>query len=102
NTVEILTDKIGIPLGINQGNHWQSSEIVINKNDIFVVYTDGITELKSPDGIQFGEPALIDLIKNSNGSLDDLMAEIKLALRNHQGAENNSDDLTLLMIQPRL
>ncbi len=100
NSIEILSDKIGIPLGISQGNHWQSSEVVINKNDIFVVYTDGVTELKSPEGEQFGEQALLDIIKNSSNSVESLMSDIKSALKLHQGSTGNTDDLTLLIIQP--
>jgi sigma-B regulation protein RsbU (phosphoserine phosphatase) len=100
NSVEKLSDNIGIPLGVSQGNQWRSSEVLINKNDIFIVYTDGVTELKSPEGIQFGEQALINIIKKSNNSLDDLMSSIKAALASHQGIADNLDDLTLLMIQP--
>lgn len=102
NTVDILSNHVGIPLGISQGNHWKTSEVIINKNDVLVVYTDGITELKSPEGELFGEKALIDIIKNSEHSPEIIMANIKSALKKYQGANSNSDDLTLIIIQPRL
>jgi len=101
NTIEILSDNIGIPLGVSQDNEWLSTNVIINKDDILVVYTDGITELKSPDGTLFGEQALIDVIKSSENSPKAMLKNIKSALRDHQGENSNSDDSTLIIIQPR-
>ncbi|VAW91111.1 Serine phosphatase RsbU, regulator of sigma subunit [hydrothermal vent metagenome] len=102
NSIELLSDNIGIPLGIEQGKLWQSSEIIINKDDILVVYTDGITELLSPQGEMFGEQQLINIIQNSSNKPDILLSNIKSALKTHQAENSNSDDLTLLIIQPKL
>jgi len=102
NSIEILSNEVGIPLGIDQGNHWTSSEIIINKNDILVVYTDGVTELRSSEGVLFGEDALINIIKESDNSPEIMLKNIKSKIRLHQGTNSNSDDLTLLIIQPNL
>ncbi len=100
NSIEILSKNVGIPLGISQGNQWLSSEVIVNKNDILVVYTDGVTELMSPEGELFGEQKLIDIIKESDNSPDSILNNIKTELKSHQKNNSNSDDLTLIIIQP--
>ncbi len=102
NSIELLSDNIGIPLGIQQGNTWRSSEVIIDKGDVLIVYTDGVTELHSPAGDMFGEQQLISIIKNSPNVPNIILKNITAALRAHQGENNNSDDLTLLIIQPQL
>ncbi len=101
NSIEILSDNVGIPLGISQGNQWQSSEVMVNKNDVLVVYTDGVTELMSPEGEFFGEQKLIDIIKDSDNSPDSILSNIKAELKLHKKNNSNSDDLTLIIIQPK-
>jgi sigma-B regulation protein RsbU (phosphoserine phosphatase) len=36
----------------------QVSELRLNSGDIFLIYTDGLTEATSPDGDEFGEDRL--------------------------------------------
>lgn len=54
----------GIPLGIYRDVAYSQEEIGLMKDDIVVVYSDGITESVNSNEEMFGEQRLIEVIKN--------------------------------------
>ena len=72
----------------------------LGKGDLVLLYTDGVTEAHRPDGEEFGEARLIELVKRSR----DLSAE-GLCDRIHQevlafAAEGEPlDDITLVALR---
>jgi sigma-B regulation protein RsbU (phosphoserine phosphatase) len=63
NTYEILSAK-GIPLGVlnSKDVFFEKKEIQLRKNDILVLYTDGVTESTNNDNIEYGIERLINQI----------------------------------------
>jgi sigma-B regulation protein RsbU (phosphoserine phosphatase) len=67
------------------------------------LYTDGVTEARSPTGDFFGEQALVDLLSRNLAAglpTPETMRRIVRALLNHQQG-NLADDATLLLIEWR-
>lgn len=68
---------------------------------VLVIYTDGIVEAMNADQEEFGEAALLRILRESR-HLDarGLLAAIIAAVQQFSGGEH-SDDLTLLVAQVR-
>ncbi|MGC8870101.1 MAG: GAF domain-containing SpoIIE family protein phosphatase [Brevinematia bacterium] len=62
NEVIHLNSK-GIPLGIFEDYIYETKELKLNRGDIIVVYSDGITESVNINEEMFGEDRLIDLVR---------------------------------------
>jgi sigma-B regulation protein RsbU (phosphoserine phosphatase) len=90
----------GLPLGIESGMPYESSEFETLPGDTFVLYTDGITEAKAAGGgDMFREERLVKLMEAHRGSADDLARKILDAVVDYAGPEAQADDLTLVVIK---
>jgi sigma-B regulation protein RsbU (phosphoserine phosphatase) len=70
--------------------------IRINSGDRVVAYTDGVVEARSPDGEQFGDERLMNLVAsansmNSQAFIDMLVNEVT----QHEGPNSQHDDITI-------
>jgi sigma-B regulation protein RsbU (phosphoserine phosphatase) len=82
---------------------WQYEQHVVQleKGDLLVLFTDGITEARNASGEEFGEERLARLIvKNGYLAAAALQAEILKAVSAFSGGEFQ-DDVTLLMMSVR-
>jgi len=74
--------------------------ISIPENATLLCYTDGVVELESDEGKEFGMDQLVKLFTdNSNMSMDDLIDLIKTALKNYKGGQPYIDDIALLSVK---
>jgi sigma-B regulation protein RsbU (phosphoserine phosphatase) len=48
----------GLPLGIDETEQYPDARLTLEAGDTFVLYTDGITEARNPEGDMFGEGGL--------------------------------------------
>ena len=72
--------------------------VPINKGDIILLFTDGVTEAANRDGKLFGEKRLEQaLIKHSHLELEDILEKIARDVREFQ--EKQDDDITLVLIK---
>jgi sigma-B regulation protein RsbU (phosphoserine phosphatase) len=82
---------------------WQCSvhEVMLDPGDLFVFYTDGVTEAPDASGDEFGEARMVETIR-SNAALpvDRLLARIQAAVLEF-GGEEQADDLTLVVGRAR-
>jgi len=54
----LITAKSGMALGIMDGVEFAKEEIPMSPGDVFVLYTDGVTEARNPKKEEFGEDKL--------------------------------------------
>jgi hypothetical protein len=94
-----------LPLGLNQGlAHGFSAALgteQLEPGDLVVLYTDGVTEARSPAGEFFGRERLVELLtRNLAAELPapETMRRVVHALLDHQG-DDLDDDATLLMVE---
>jgi sigma-B regulation protein RsbU (phosphoserine phosphatase) len=50
-------------LGMFESASYESRMLRLNKGDILVVYSDGLTDAEDPDGKMFGEKRLIEIVR---------------------------------------
>ncbi len=77
--------------------------VSLEKNDMLVIYTDGITEAMNPESEQFGEDRLIKVIKdNSHLTPAEFVEKLNEAIAQFtRGAEQN-DDITIVAIKEKM
>jgi len=54
----------GLLLGFSNNEEYENIEIPLESGDEVFLYTDGITESRNPEGELYGEPRLLEFIKN--------------------------------------
>jgi phosphoserine phosphatase RsbU/P len=60
--VVLITAKSGMALGIMDGIEFAKDDIPMSNGDVFVLYTDGVTEARNPKKEEFGEDRLKDCV----------------------------------------
>ncbi|GAB2866344.1 PP2C family protein-serine/threonine phosphatase [Nocardioides pacificus] len=93
-----------LPFGLNEGLAGTEAGQVgveqLEPGDLVLLYTDGITEARSPDGEFFGQERLVDLVvRNLAAGLPpaETMRRVVQALLEHQSGDLD-DDATLLLV----
>ena len=88
-------------LGLFEKWECQVAEAQLLAGDVLVIYTDGIVEAMNADQEEFGEAALLRIVRE-NRHLDArrLLAAVTAAVQQFSAGEQ-SDDLTLLVAQVR-
>ncbi len=97
-----LKDK-GVALGMvrnNYCNYIESKEFTFEKDDVIVLYTDGINEAKNPKGEEFGYDRIREVVST-------VVSESPKAIQDHliqhlytfTGTENIDDDYTTMIVK---
>ena len=77
-----------------------SEEIKLQKNDVLVMYTDGISEAMNKRGEEFSEEKLEKLaLSLSNKSAEQILNEINQEVQNFVSGNIQSDDITMIVIK---
>ena len=88
----------GLVLGVSPDWTYSCGQIPAGSGDRLVCFTDGITEALSPDGDEFGDDRLVDLIRaNRTASADALATKLGDALASWTGG-SAQDDATLIVV----
>jgi sigma-B regulation protein RsbU (phosphoserine phosphatase) len=88
-----------MPLGFSPQEVYTESAIDFDEGDIFVFYSDGITETQNAAGELFGEDRLASIIHaHSHVSPDALIAAIHQAVVAFSPTGRSTDDLTCLVL----
>ncbi len=92
-------DKGGVFLGAVD-MPYETELVNFNKDDLIVVFTDGVTEAWNKDEEDFGEDRLIDIIqKNSKMTAIDMLEKIQEAIKEYVGDAPQNDDITCIVIK---
>jgi len=88
----------GAVLGPFPNWNYKHDEIELTAGDRLLLFTDGVTELRSPSAEEFGEERLIELLTQNRGlDAKELRDRIVQAVVNFSGGDFQ-DDATLLML----
>lgn len=88
----------GVPVGLIPGVTYEEATVPLDAGDLFVIYTDGITEAADLAGDQFGEERLEALIAAcADLSCGEVQARILEAVRDFTRGVEQSDDQTLVV-----
>jgi phosphoserine phosphatase RsbU/P len=94
----------GLGLGIDRGDRFgellEEAEVPLRSGDVFLFFTDGLSEAMNSRSELFGERRLRDVLERSPelGS-DDLKEAILAEIRDFVGDEAQQDDMTLVALK---
>ena len=96
-TVDLIKTK-GLWLGIRDeiGTFMEDEELVLNKNDVLLLYTDGITEAFDKDNNIFSKNRLKRLLEESGDKSTD---EIKISILDKLKEFRTHDDVTMIVLK---
>ncbi|MDZ7344526.1 MAG: SpoIIE family protein phosphatase, partial [candidate division KSB1 bacterium] len=100
---ELLTPR-GLAIGLEKGDIFSATieeqTIPIQHGDVFVFYTDGVSESVDKNGDEFGEERLVKLIgERAHESAQALLETITTEVKNFTGEMNQRDDLTMVVVK---
>jgi serine phosphatase RsbU (regulator of sigma subunit) len=90
----------GIPLGLMEEALYGQGQRELAPGDLLALYTDGIVEAPSPEGVEFGEDRLVDVLRrHEREDLDSVVLRVmdELTRWTHGGAAH--DDATLVLVR---
>lgn len=89
----------GLALGVIETLSVQEQKVDISPGTSLLLYTDGITDARSSEGLYFGMDRLKAVVTEGyRDSADFLRQRIFAAVRQHQGDYQQDDDMTLVVI----
>ncbi len=90
-------DRGGTVVGLMDGMHYEEDRVQMRSGDILVAYSDGVTEPENDFG-EFGEERLMEVVRRYRDQpLHVISAQVMLALDTWIGAEEQPDDITLVL-----
>jgi sigma-B regulation protein RsbU (phosphoserine phosphatase) len=93
-------DVNGMVVGVFPFARYDSSSIILEKGDILLLYTDGITEPENEYDEMFGEDRLIETVQRVAGkSNEEILCEVFQAVQEWTFAPETADDMTMMMIR---
>lgn len=91
-------DVNGTVVGAFPFAEYGESRIALEKGDLLVFFTDGVTEPENEYGEMFGEERLLDvLVRNAHLGEEEIVRTVIESVRDWTGSEELQDDLTLLL-----
>ncbi len=93
-------DTEGLPIGIERNSEFGEKSVILEKNDIVLLYTDGIIEAMNLAGEQYSYDSLLDIVaKNSKKTPGKLTKAIQDDMEKFVGKAQQHDDQTLLVMK---
>ena len=89
-----------LPLGLFSGFVYEGQSMVIDKQTMLYLFTDGVNEAENKALELFGDGRLITLLKrNASSDPKEIIEETFAAVRNHANGATQSDDITVMCIK---
>ncbi|MBU1078719.1 MAG: SpoIIE family protein phosphatase [Spirochaetes bacterium] len=89
-----------LPIGMMGDTVYKNYAFKLEKGDLIILNTDGITEAENDKQEQFGDKRLKELIKqNSTSSADKIVSNVIKQVRKFMGDAAQHDDMTFIIIE---
>jgi len=89
-----------LPMGLIEKEEYHESGFAVEQNDLLVLYSDGITENRSPNNELFGMERLTALLEeHATLPTEAIVEQIEASLMRFCGCSNFSDDVTCIVIR---
>lgn len=102
---EIVEYKHSMALGAFIGSKFESQKFQLNKDDVLVLYTDGVTETINEEKNQFGEWRMLLTLNNDineRARAEKIIYSLRDATKNFANGKEQSDDITLLCYRQKV
>ena len=89
-----------LPLGVSESEIFEQMSVRVEPGDVFLFYSDGLTEARNAEGELFGIERLSECVRQ-HGHLEprDLIEQIRLEAVAFSRSERFGDDLTCVAVQ---
>jgi phosphoserine phosphatase RsbU/P len=88
----------GMPFGIVPSPNYEESSRQLEPGDVVLMFSDGVVEASSPDGVAYGLGGLSALVAEGTRSASDLVARVLDDLTAFQGSGVQHDDITVVAL----
>jgi serine phosphatase RsbU (regulator of sigma subunit) len=98
----VLLETGGLVLGIDEAAAYPTAQLMLEPGDTLCLYTDGVTEARSPDNEEFGYDNLEARVQAGVAvglSAEEIATNIFEAVNQHMHDEMRHDDTTLLVVR---
>ena len=90
----------GLALGLDYTFEYEESQRLLNLNQLILIGTDGIWEMRNDQGEMFGKDRLKEIIRdNSSATAKGMLAVIYDTLGKFRGSAQLEDDVTMVVIK---
>lgn len=98
-TIERL-DAEGLILGVRQEFPYEQESLVLEPEDVLLLYTDGVTEAANDYGVLFGEDRLMELLRDAHEATPgELLDRIFDQVRLFAGTHSFQDDVSVVVMK---
>lgn len=88
------------PLGMKDSDHFVEQSVSFKEGDLFLFYSDGVTESRNPQNLLYGDERLVSILKNyPHCEPRALVHLIEQSALKFTQSDHLEDDLTLLALQ---
>ncbi|MDX1572335.1 MAG: PP2C family protein-serine/threonine phosphatase [Xanthomonadales bacterium] len=88
-----------IPLRIERDYRWKRAERHMEPGDVLILFTDGVTECRSPDGKELGREGFRELANAAHGDAGQIAEHLKAGISRHRAGRPPKDDQTIIVIR---
>jgi sigma-B regulation protein RsbU (phosphoserine phosphatase) len=93
-------DVTGVPLGSFPGIEYDECIVPYAKGDVFVFYSDGVSEAMNASGDEFGRDRIADVVQSRRGASSRVIVDaIFEAVAAFRGDALQNDDITALVVR---
>ena len=97
--VEFLDVAEGTPLGLIEGDYSRKT-MPFDSGDIFLFYTDGVTEAMNRRREMYGKERLVSVVEKSRGlPTDTILDNIEKDIRRFEPKSTQHDDITVIVVK---
>jgi sigma-B regulation protein RsbU (phosphoserine phosphatase) len=91
----------GLPIGVGNGEY-KEQVVSLKAGDRLVLYADGLTEVRNPDGEHFGARRLLAALDEGRGlPLADAIDVLLRTVEEWRGNQPRQDDISVLLVERR-
>jgi sigma-B regulation protein RsbU (phosphoserine phosphatase) len=98
--VALMDVEPNLPLGLFGGFPYEGQEIVLDRQTMLYMFTDGVSEAENDDKELFGDDRLTELLQ-ANTTLEPhaLIEETFAQVKRHANGAEQSDDITIMCLK---
>jgi len=90
----------GAAVGLLPEVAYETEEVAFGPGDVFLFYTDGITDAEDASGLDFGHERLAEVVReNRDRSARAIVSAVHSAVESFRGPEDAGDDATVIVVR---
>ena len=100
---EVGQEVSGLPLGVMEDSVYQQTEVQLDQGDVVVIYSDGVTDARSPGDELYDSQKnhrLLKRVAQSTGGPEAVGKAILQEIREFSSGHSQADDITLVCLGP--